>query len=356
MATAFRVNMTGSQVVPSTNSPATAVGTIVYDSIAVTAAYTFNVKGLDFGAVTGTGPQTADPSDDVTGFHFHFATAGYVGELVFGQINPDQDPSLQITPNSDGSWTLSGAWDPADPASVWIVGFASILNLSIPGVDAPFYTDATTSGSPEGAIRGQWLTIANDRSNTIRGTADADFLPGLGGNDRIFGGAGNDRLDGGSGNDRLFGESGNDTVIGGRGNDRLDGGIGNDSLSGGTGRDILNGGLGNDVLTGGSGADTFLFNTAPGSDNVDTVRGYTPGTDKIQLDSAIFAALPKGALTEDAFHVGTAAADANDRIIYDNTTGSLSYDADGIGTAFAPVQFAVMAGAQALTYNDFFIV
>ncbi|MBA1154833.1 calcium-binding protein [Microvirga sp. Marseille-Q2068] len=237
-----------------------------------------------------------------------------------------------------------------------MVGFASILNLSLPGSDAGFYTDATTSGFPDGAIRGQWLTIANDSSNTIRGTADADFLPGLGGNDRIHGREGNDLLDGGAGNDRLFGDSGNDILIGGRGNDRLDGGSGNDSLSGGSGRDSLNGGLGNDVLTGGSGADTFVFNTALGSSNVDTIRGYNSAADTIQLDSSIFAALPKGALTEDAFHVGTAAADATDRIIYDNTTGALYYDADGTATAFAPVQFAVMQGAQALTFADFFIV
>ncbi|EIM25047.1 calcium-binding protein [Microvirga lotononidis] len=356
MATAFRVNMTGSQVVPSTNSTATGVGTVIYDSIAVTASYTFRVSGLDFGSVTGTGPQTADPNDDVTGFHFHIGPAGSNADLVFGQINPDQDPNLKITPNSDGSWTLSGVWDPADPASFWIVGLASLLKFSPPGFDAPFYTDATTSGFPNGAIRGQWFAISNDNSNTVRGTADADFLPGLGGNDSIFGRAGNDLLDGGRGNDRLFGESGNDTLIGGPGNDRLDGGIGNDSLSGGTGRDTLNGGLGNDILNGGRGADAFVFNSALGSSNIDTIRDFNPASDTIQLASSVFVGLPKGVLTADAFHIGTAAAHTTDRIIYDTATGALYYDADGTGTASAQVQFATVEGNPALTRADFLII
>ncbi|WP_114946870.1 CHRD domain-containing protein [Microvirga calopogonii] len=374
MATAFRVNMTGDQVVLPTDSPATAVGTVIYDSLTVTAAYTFTVTGLDFGSVTGTAPQTDDPNDDVTGFHFHIGPTGFNADLVFGQINPDQDPDLQITTNSDGSTTLSGVWSPTDQSSFWIVGLGSILNLSPPGSEAPLYTDATTSGFPDGAIRGQWVTIANDSSNTIRGTASADFLPGLGGDDRIFGQEGDDRLDGGSGNDRLFGEIGNDTLIGGSGNDRLDGGIGNDRLSGGSGNDVLrgrsgddvlnggpgndtlNGGLGNDVLIGGSGADAFVFNTALGSTNVDTIRGYSSAADTIRLDNAIFAGLPTGVLSADAFHIGTAAADATDRIIYDNATGALYFDADGIGTASAPIQFALIQGAPALTHSDFLIV
>ena len=44
-----------------------------------------------------------------------------------------------------------------------------------------------------------------------------------------------------------------------------------------------------------------------------------------------------------------------DRIIYDQITGALSYDADGTG-AIAQVQFAELDPALALTNNDFFIV
>ncbi|QRM30045.1 calcium-binding protein [Microvirga sp. VF16] len=374
MATAFRVIMTGNQEVPPTGSAARGVGTVIYDSNTITAPYSINITGLDFGPITGLGPQTADTGDDVTSFHVHFGVRGETGDVIFGQINPDQDPDLQISLNSDDSWTLSGRWDSADPANVWIVVFGSILNLHPPGLDAPFYFNAHTSEFPSGEIRGQWTVISNDNSNTVRGTASADFLPGLGGSDRIFGRQGDDRLDGATGNDRLFGESGNDTLIGGAGNDRLDGGIGDDNLSSGNGndqlqgrsgddrlnagagRDTLNGGLGDDILIGGSGADAFTFNSTLGSSNIDTVRGYNSAADTIQLDNSVFTGLPTGVLSADAFQIGTTAIDATDRIIYDDATGAVFFDADGNGTASAQIQFATIQGSPTLTRFDFLVI
>ena len=44
-----------------------------------------------------------------------------------------------------------------------------------------------------------------------------------------------------------------------------------------------------------------------------------------------------------------------DRVIYDQITGALSYDADGTGV-IAQVQFAELDPGLALTNNDFFIV
>lgn len=374
MATAFRVIMTGDQEVPPTGSAARGVGTVIYDHNTVTASYSINVNGLDFGPITGLGPQTPDSGDDVIGFHVHFGIRGEIGDVIFGQINPDQDPDLRIDLNADDSWTLSGRWDSGDPASFWIGVFGSILNLHPPGLDAPFYFNAHTLESPSGEIRGQWEVIANDSNNIVRGTAGADFLPGLGGSDRIFGRQGDDRLDGATGNDRLFGDSGNDTLIGGAGNDRLDGGVGDDSLSGGNGndqlqgrsgndrlsagagRDTLNGGLENDVMIGGSGADAFTFNSALGSSNIDTIRRYNSAADTIQLDNSIFTGLPTGVLSADAFQIGTTAVDSTDRIIYDDVTGNIFFDADGNGTASAQIQFATIQGSPTLTRFDFLVI
>ena len=49
---------------------------------------------------------------------------------------------------------------------------------------------------------------------------------------------------------------------------------------------------------------------------------------------------------------GTKALDSSDRIIYNNKTGDLSYDADGTGST-AAVKFAVMENKATITAADF---
>ncbi|HEX8257601.1 MAG TPA: hypothetical protein VF589_08195, partial [Allosphingosinicella sp.] len=51
-------------------------------------------------------------------------------------------------------------------------------------------------------------------------------------------------------------------------------------------------------------------------------------------------------------HAGAAAADANDRIIYNAANGSLYYDADGSGAA-AQILFARVTAGTSLSYADF---
>ena len=54
--------------------------------------------------------------------------------------------------------------------------------------------------------------------------------------------------------------------------------------------------------------------------------------------------------------VGTAAADANDRIIYDDATGNLYYDSDGTGAGVA-LLFATLDNAPAsLAASDFLVI
>ena len=54
------------------------------------------------------------------------------------------------------------------------------------------------------------------------------------------------------------------------------------------------------------------------------------------------------------FHVGTAAHQLSDRIIYNQATGALFYDADG-DLAGAAIQFARTAGSS-MSYLDFVVV
>ena len=163
-------------------------------------------------------------------------------------------------------------------------------------------------------------------------------------------------MDGGGGNDSLNSGEGNDFLDGGAGNDSLIGSLGNDTLNGGDDSDDLDGGTGNDSLIGGSGNDQFIFNTALGATNVDTISGYSTTADTIVLDRAVFTALGSpGTLTAGAFNTGSAASQADDRIIYDTTTGALLYDADGVG-GVAAVQFATLTGVTGLINNTEFLI
>jgi Ca2+-binding RTX toxin-like protein len=117
---------------------------------------------------------------------------------------------------------------------------------------------------------GQDQIFGNDGNDTIRGSSVGSSLFGGNGNDLIEGGAGLDYLDGEDGNDTLFGSDERDQLFGFTGDDRLDGGTGADSLYGGGGADALLGGAGADYLEGGSGADTI-----EGGSGSDTLTGST---------------------------------------------------------------------------------
>jgi Ca2+-binding RTX toxin-like protein len=117
---------------------------------------------------------------------------------------------------------------------------------------------------------------------------------------------------------------------------------GNDVLDarGGSGNDTLNGGDGNDTLSGGGGADSFVFSSAPGAANADRITDFQSGVDKIHLDATVMPRLGASgnfAAGDARFHVayGSAAHDADDRVVYDITSGNLWYDADGSGAGSA---------------------
>ncbi len=144
-------------------------------------------------------------------------------------------------------------------------------------------------------------------------------------------------------------------IISGAGDDAALGGAGNDLLFGGGGNDTLNGGLGADQLNGGAGADAFAFTTALGASNVDAITDFSAAEDRFILGGAIgqgFAGLASGALAGFAFRQGAAATDLDDRILYDQATGILRYDADGSG-AGAAVQFATLAAGLDLNAGHF---
>ena len=175
MTRIFTVSLTGSQEVPSNGSAAGGGGTVIWDDAAARATYQFTIRGLDFGPATGIGAQTPAIADDVTNMHFHSQFRGLNGGVVFGQITPAQDADdLRVTPNADGSWTVSGAWERTDPANVAVTDFAAVLNLTPHGLDAPLYFNVHSTAFPAGEIRGQ-LVSGGTVGHSISNGFDPDF-------------------------------------------------------------------------------------------------------------------------------------------------------------------------------------
>jgi serralysin len=254
------------------------------------------------------------------------------------------------------------------------------------------------------------VIFGNTGDNVLRGGAGNDQIDGDPGNDQLFGDAGNDLLLGGEGNDTINGGAGSDQMAGGNGNDtyvvdaaadiieetaaggsdrvvsfinftlganleRLDltgsavigtgnslnntmiGSAGANTLNGGDGNDAFNSGLGNDTLTGGAGADSFFFATALNSaTNVDRITDYSLA-DQFRLDDAIFTGLSAGTLAATAFKtIGVAGAvvDADDRIIYDTSTGNLYFDVNG-SSAGGAAHIARLTAGLALNAAEFTI-
>lgn len=160
------------------------------------------------------------------------------------------------------------------------------------------------------------------------------------------------------------GGSGTDTIInvenlrGSNYNDTLIGNTGSNQIYGLNGDDTINGGLGNDTLSGGSGADTFVFTTAlNASTNKDTISDFVAVDDTIQLENGIFTLLSTiGTLSANNFVASSdgTAVDSNNYILYNTTTGNLSYDADGSGAGVA-IQFATLTGQPTITNADFLV-
>lgn len=228
---------------------------------------------------------------------------------------------------------------------------------------------------------GAYTLGANIENGQIASTGAAN-LTGNALNNLLIAGAGNNVIDGGAGNDTVSyanamsgvsvwlgqttaqatGGSGADTLLnienvtGSNFNDTLKGTTVANVINGGAGDDTINGRGGNDILDGGLGHDSFVFDTALGVGNVDTILSFNTADDTIMLeDSGIFSALAAGALSSGAFNTGAAATEADDRIIYDSNTGALYYDADGTG-AGAAVRFATLTGVVGtLSAADFFV-
>jgi len=212
------------------------------------------------------------------------------------------------------------------------------------------------------------LIEGNAGANTLNGGAGVDVMVGFGGNDvYVVDNAGDQVIEAaGQGSDIVYALA-DYTLAAGSDIERLSaidwtltnalnltGNALANLIEGNAGVNVLNGGDGSDTLVGFGGADTFAFTTALGAGNVDTILDFVHGTDKLALENAIFDQLVPGALGASLFHAGAAATDEDQRIIYDQATGNLYYDADGNG-AQAAVLFATLQSHPVLTASDFIV-
>ncbi len=208
------------------------------------------------------------------------------------------------------------------------------------------------------------LGAGNGLANEIRGNRQDNILDGGKNNDTLMGGAGNDTYLVRAPGDLVIEAAGRgvaDTVKAFRAyeltanverlylqtvrNDAGEGvtginGIGNEldnTIVGNPFDNVIIGRWGNDVLKGQAGSDSFVFDRAIGSGNVDRIIDFNVNEadegDILKLKGAVFGGLSAGMLDADHFVAGTAAADADDRLVFDRASGRLWFDADGVGGA-----------------------
>ena len=360
------------------------------------------LAGNDF--ITGSvGADTLNGGDGYDTANYQESSASIVVNMLTntntgGDANGDSLTGFEAIYASENADTVT-----ADNNGIYIRGFAG--NDSIIGgtgadsLDGGTGADTLSGGSGNDTADYQYSSTAVN-VNLMLATAQAggdaagDILSSI---ENVVGSAYNDTITGDSGANIITGGAGADTLGGGFGIDTVSyadssaainvslalttaqsggdaqgdilsgfenvvGSDCNDIIFGNSGANELRGGLGNDWLDGGSGDDIYVFDTElNGRRNVDTIATFSKvggDTDIIQLDDDIFTAIGSpGTLSSAAFYAGTAAHDADDRIIYDIKTGGLFYDADGDG-AGAQIQIAIIGTVShpTLANTDFTVV
>jgi serralysin len=250
--------------------------------------------------------------------------------------------------------------------------------------------DQTTTNSVNlrGSLQNDVLT-GNDGINIFEGHAGNDTMVGYGGDDRYFVGEAGDTVieQAGGGQDIVYvgryypekttgpAPSITDYVLPDNVERlaaalvsssnipltqyHLTGNALDNEIAGNDAANVIAGGDGNDILTGYGGLDNFVFSSAPGAANADHIADFSAGFgEKIELDHNVFTGMDLGTLSDSQFQRGTVnwqAQDADDRILYDISTGSIYFDPDGSG-AQAPELFATVHDGLILSASDFTII
>lgn len=270
---------------------------------------------------------------------------------------------------ANGTTVLNSATGLPLPANLAFMALSSgeaVYDALVTGNNVLRGSTAAFFNSFDGGPGNDWLigsASAHDTLNYEKATSavvvnlTTGKATGGGGNDTFYF---MDDVDGSSFNDTIIGNGLRNTLWGAAGSDTINGAAGDDFIDGDIGNDIINGGFGRDTLYGDAGFDTFVFNTAPNSNlNADTLHDFSPYWDTIQLENAVFTALgtATGQISAAMFHRSSTglAHDADDRIIYNTSTGVLTYDTNG-NAAGGIIQIATLFGAPNVTAADIVII
>jgi len=158
-------------------------------------------------------------------------------------------------------------------------------------------------------------------------------------------------------NGLLFeGNANTQTFIGTTQDDRFVGNSGNDTLTGGSGSDtFVFGKVHEQVVTGSATTVQTYVDTAFNLTGFDTITDFLHGTDKLELNTDQYSALAGFTAANFVVGAGATAGDIDDYLIFDTTSHTLKYDADGSG-AGAAVNIAVLTGVSTLTTADIVVV
>jgi Ca2+-binding RTX toxin-like protein len=388
------------------------VGSISVDDVTVvegnagTRTVTFTVSrtgtaafSVDFATANGTANAGIDYLANSGTLTF---ANGQVSQTVTVTINGD----VSFEPNQTFFLNLTNA-------SYGIILDGQGLGMIVNDDSAPLVADTNGTAASEdlsgnSASNRIFGLGGNDRLYALAGD---DVLFGGAGNDLLDGGTGFDNLFGGSGDDLYrvddFGDlvseestgaglddGGNETVessisytlgafvekltltgvsaINGAGNSLantikgneaanvLSGALGADDLRGNGGDDTLIGGAGKDTLTGGAGADTFVFGPADVT-STDKVVDFTAGVDRIRVygtDYGLSEGLGLiGGLLDPSYFVQVSGTQnqgtvfGHGQFLYNTTTSTLMWDADGAGTALLGVALATFNPVNAVAVS-----
>ena len=138
MTRIFTVNLTGSQEVPSNSSAAGGGGTVIWDEGASTGHLPVQHPGPAISAPRPGRARRRRPPPTSRQHAFPQPVPRRQWRRRLRPDRPAQDADdLRVTQNADGSWTVTGAWERTDPATVPVTDFARGAEPDPHGVGRP---------------------------------------------------------------------------------------------------------------------------------------------------------------------------------------------------------------------------